>query len=83
MNKSRSDVAHVEWDPLATVVCCSCWGAAERTNGPHVRSSGVGDIRATRALRGHAKTSRRGNVVRGNGLAHVVVRSDVRMLASP
>jgi hypothetical protein len=52
--KRRSDVAHVEWDPLAAAACCSCWGAIERANGPHLRSSGAGDIWTTWALRGHA-----------------------------
>jgi hypothetical protein len=40
--KSRSDVSHVDWDPLAVATCCSCWGAAERTDGLYVQSDGTG-----------------------------------------
>jgi hypothetical protein len=43
-----------EWDPLAAAACCSCWDTAKLANGPHLQSSGAGDIWATRALRGHA-----------------------------
>ena len=57
--KSRLDIAHVEWNHIAAAAYCSCWGAAERADGPHVRS-GSWETSGSAGPAWNRKMSRRG-----------------------